>query len=237
MTGRAWCADGIDITEYGDSALLVRARHGDEEQRWHTVRRLAAALTNTPPTGIRDLVTTYDCLLVEFDCGRTAHDAMARAVQGAAACPDADAGRESRVLRIPVVYGGAYGPDLPDVADQLGMTEDEVVRLHHTSDWVVRFLGAPAGAPMLDGVVVPTPIRRHSRPRPMVPAGSVALAGRQGVIYPVSSPGGWRLIGRTPLRLVDSSRWPHVTYRPGDRFRFEPIETFDGELADYGGQT
>lgn len=225
---------GLDIQAYGDSALLVRAVQGSRERRWRTVQRLADALEAATVVGVHDLVATYDCLLVEFDCERTSHDAVARAVRQLAA----RAGGTGRVaaprrFRVPVVYGGEHGPDLPEVADQLGLTADEVVRRHAGTDWVVRFLGAPAGAPMLDGAAFPTPVSRRPSPRTRVPAGAVAVAGAQAVIYPVTSPGGWRLIGRTPLRLVDVGRWPQVAYRPGDRFRFIPVPA--SSWADYVG--
>ena len=214
----------LDITVYGDSALLVRAVAGSTEQRWQTVQRLADELQGAAVPGVHDLVATYDSLLVEFDCGRTTHGQVTGAVRRAADRLGEDAPvAQPRRFRIPVVYGGEYGPDLPEVADQLGLPPAEVVRRHAGTDWVVRFLGAPVGAPMLDGSPFPTSVSRCPRPRTRVPAGSVAVAGAQSVIYPVTSPGGWRLIGRTPLRLVDVQRRPHVAYRPGDRFRFVSV--------------
>jgi len=237
MTTAAPPTFGLDITPYGDSALLVRAAPGSRERRWRTVQRLADAVQSDAVPGVRDLVATYDCLLVEFDCGRTDHDAVAGAVRRAATRVGDDGPVvPPRRFRIPVLYGGEHGPDLPEVADQLGLTADEVVRRHAGTEWVVRFLGAPVGAPMLDGSPFPSSVSRCPRPRTRVPAGSVAVAGAQAVIYPVASPGGWRLIGRTPLRLVDVARRPHVPYRPGDRFQFVPVPEASwaedaGELA------
>ncbi|KAA2261392.1 allophanate hydrolase subunit 1 [Solihabitans fulvus] len=202
----------LTVAPYGDSALLATVSGGSVEDRWLAVRRLADAVEADGIPGVLDVVATYDALLVEFDCARTTHDEVAGALRdarGTAAVPT------PTTYRIPVVYGGEHGPDLPDVAAQLGLTERDVVRLHTETPWVVRFRGAPAGAPMMDGSRFPAPISRCPRPRTHVPAGSVAVSGRQAVIYPVRSPGGWRLIGRTPLRLLD------LGYRPGDVFRFE----------------
>jgi len=216
----------LTIGPYGDSALLVRAVStgpADREACWRTVQDLADALTGA--AGVADLVATYDSLLVEFDCATTDHDEVAALVR---ATGPAEAGtRPSTVFEVPVRYGGEDGPDLAGVAEQLGISPAEVVERHGAAEWTVRFLGAPAGAPMLDGSApngsgLPGPVRRHPSPRARVPAGSVALSGVQGVIYPVAAPGGWQLIGRTPLRFVDPTRWPHVPYRPGDRFRFVP---------------
>lgn len=214
----------LDIEPYGDSALLVRPGEGTAGQRWHTVQRLADALDTSGVTGLRDLVATYDSLLVAFDCVRTGHQELAGRIRRLAdALGSPGVPTDFRRFEVPVVYGGQYGPDLPEAAGELGLSEDEVVRLHTGVDWVVRFLGAPAGAPMLDGSPFPGSVSRRSRPRTKVPAGSVAVSGTQAVVYPVVSPGGWRLIGRTPLRLVDPSRHPMAPYRPGDRFRFVPI--------------
>ena len=215
----------VQIQPYGDSALLARAVGGTDEQRWRTVHQLADIIEADAVPGVMGLVATYDCLLIEFDCALTDHSAIEQALRRAEVRLGGDgAAVEPRWFCIPVVFGGEYGPDLPDVANQLGLTPEELVRLHTGTDWVVRFLGAPAGAPMMDGSPFPAPVGRCPRPRTQVPPGSVALAGLQAVIYPVLSPGGWRLIGRTPLRLVDIGRRPPTAYRPGDHFRFVPID-------------
>lgn len=203
----------MKIEPYGDSALLVQP---GGENAWQTVQSLADVLTGS---GVTDLVATYDSLLVAFDCVRIGHDELAAHIRGIE-LKNPSTPTASQCFEIPVIYDG---PDLADVAAELGLSEDEVVRLHSGTDWVVRFLGAPAGAPMLDGSPFPAPVSRRPSPRTSVPAGSVAVSGSQAVIYPVVSPGGWRLLGRTPLRLVDTARDPMVPYRPGDRFRFVPV--------------
>jgi KipI family sensor histidine kinase inhibitor len=121
------------------------------------------------------------------------------------------------------VYGGEHGPDLRIVAEQLGLTEREVVELHTGADLKVRCLGAPVGAPMMDGPAFPVPVPRLASPRTSVPPGSVAVAGRQAVICPMRSPGGWPLLGRTPLRVLDLESESLTAYRPGDTFHFVPI--------------
>ena len=134
---------------------------------------------------------------------------------------------------VPVVYGGEYGPDLGQVARQLALTEREVVELHSGTLLTVRCLGAPVGAPMMDGPPFPEPIPRLASPRTSVPAGSVAVAGRQAVICPLRSPGGWPLLGRTPLRVLDLGAESLTPYRPGDQFQFVPIEP--GQWDDHAG--
>jgi allophanate hydrolase subunit 1 len=127
------------------------------------------------------------------------------------------------------------------VAARLGLADGEVVALHSGFDLTVRCLGAPAGAPMMDGPPFPGPVPRLPSPRTRVDPGSVAVAGRQAVICPMPSPGGWPLLGRTPVRVLDLHRDPITAYRPGDTFRFLPIaprqwdEYADMTLADCHG--
>ncbi|NUT50604.1 MAG: allophanate hydrolase subunit 1 [Saccharothrix sp.] len=211
---------------YGDSALLVTAAGGGADDRWRTVQHLADLVEAQAPPGVLDVVATYDTLLVEFDCAVTGHADVEAAIARWHGVPPPRAGT-TRLFTVPTCYGGGFGPDLARVAARLGVTEDEVVRLHTGVDWVVRFRGAPVGAPMMDGAPYTTSISRLAHPRPRVPAGSVALSGRQAVIYPVPSAGGWNLIGRTPARLVDLGERPHVAYRPGDRIRFVAVRWSD----------
>lgn len=191
---------------YGDSAVLVTVTDGTAEQRWRAVHQLAGPVERL--AGVSAVVPAYDTLLVEFDCVRTTFEEVTAGVR--AARPDPD-GIAPVTFHLPVVYDG---PDLPGVAAELDVPVAEIVRLHTAAIWTVRFRGAPAGAPMLDGSLFPRPVSRCPAPRVRVRAGSVAVAGRHSVIYPVDSPGGWRLIGRTSVRLRE------LGHRPGDLLRF-----------------
>lgn len=214
----------VAVHDCGDSAVVVKAAHRDAERRWRAVHALADALEEAHLPGVHGLVPTYDSLLVEFDCADTDHQAVRRSLAVAldrlGEIPDQ---RQPELFVVPVVYGGEHGPDLPAVADQLGLTEQEVIDLHSGTDLTVRCLGAPVGAPMMDGPAFPAPVARLSSPRTSVPPGSVAVAGAQAVICPMRSPGGWPLLGRTPLRVLDLHAERLTPYRPGDRFRFVPI--------------
>jgi KipI family sensor histidine kinase inhibitor len=225
----------LEIGPYGDSGLLVAVRCADPEHRWATAQALAESLWTTRPAGLLDLVASYDDLVLSFDPLVTDHAELRRAVRRASDAPFSP--RPSRAFVLPAVYGSDHGPDLREVADELGVTPDQVVELHTAVPWVVRFRGAPVGAPMLDGGRTLAPVARRGEPRTRVVPGSVAISGLQSTVYPVASPGGWRLIGRTPLRLVDVSYPSLVPYRPGDTIRFVPIAAADwsrweGRLAD-----
>ncbi|MCG7206576.1 5-oxoprolinase subunit B family protein [Streptomyces arenae] len=215
----------LTITDCGDSALVAKAVGLDAEPAWRLVHGLADALDTLRLHGVHGLVPTYDALLVEFDCADIDHDTVRRVLwheAGRLGTGPRSAAAPRRFL-VPVVYGGAFGPDLPEVAAQLGLTEREVVELHSGSDLTVRCLGAPAGSPMMDGPPFPVPVPRLASPRTRVDPGSVAVAGRQAVICPMPSPGGWPLLGRTPVRVLDLHDDPLTPYRPGDTFRFVPI--------------
>lgn len=217
-------AQHLSVLDCGDSAVVVRAVHDDPGHRWRAVHTLADVLESARLPGVHGLVPTYDSLLVEFDCADTDHESVRRWVAAAfgrlGAVP---AERPSQLFVVPVVYGGECGPDLPTVADQLGLTAQEVIELHSSAELTVRCLGAPVGAPMMDGPAFPAPVPRLSSPRTSVHPGSVAVAGAQAVICPMRSPGGWPLLGRTPLRVLDLDSPRLTPYRPGDRFRFVPI--------------
>lgn len=216
---------GVVIVDCGDSAVVARAVTGDAERDWRLVHALADAFDSVRLDGVHGIVPTYDALLVEFDCASTDHGTVRRVLRHAAdrlGEEPAPTGPARRFV-VPVVYGGEYGPDLPVVAEQLGLTEQEVVELHSGADLTVRCLGAPAGAPMMDGPAFPEPVARLASPRTRVLPGSIAVAGRQAVICPMPSPGGWPLLGRTPLRVLDLDADPLTPYRPGDTFRFRPI--------------
>ncbi|MGA6154264.1 5-oxoprolinase subunit B family protein [Stenotrophomonas sp. NPDC087984] len=217
--------DDIVIADCGDSAVVVKAM-GDPARAWQTVHALAHAFEAARPGGVYGIVPTYDSLLIEFDCFHTDHTTVRRALRyeadrlGEGAFPTTP----SRRFVVPVVYGGEHGPDLPVVAEQLGLTEHEVVALHSATPLTVRCLGAPAAAPMMDGPAFPKPVPRLASPRTSVVPGSIAVAGRQAVISPMPSPGGWPLLGRTPLRVLDLDAEPLAPYRPGDTFQFVPID-------------
>ncbi|HEY4435854.1 MAG TPA: 5-oxoprolinase subunit PxpB [Lelliottia sp.] len=129
---------------------------------------------------------------------------------------------ESRFIEIPVVYGKEAGPDLGEVARHAGLSEKQVVELHASVDYVVWFLGFQPGFPYLGGLPEKLHTPRRGEPRLQVPAGSVGIGGQQTGIYPLASPGGWQLIGLTPLALFDAHRDDPVLLRPGDTVRFVP---------------
>lgn len=177
----------IRVADCGDAALRVTSTSPDRETACETVQVLSELLESQPSaTGITGTIATYDAVLVEFDPLVTGHDDVRDLVRATnSGLTDAALARPARprqLFRIPVVYGGEHGPDLERVAEQQGITPAEVIALHTATPLLMRCFGSPGGAPMLDGPAFPAPVPRLSSPRPHVPAGAVAVAGRQAVV-------------------------------------------------------
>ncbi len=215
---------------YGDAALLVHVEAPGHEQRWAAALALAQHLRTFDD--VTDVLATYEDVFAAFDPRETDVDAIASRVSAFVAPPPVPA---SGVLHeMPVAYGGEFGPDLDAVAAELGLAPRELIALHTSIAWTVRFTASPLGAPFLEGPRFPAPVRRLGAPRSRVPAGSVGISGQQTTIYNASSPGGWRLIGRTPVSLFDLQADPPVAYAPGDAMRFVAIPHH--ELAAHDGR-
>jgi KipI family sensor histidine kinase inhibitor len=209
------------ITEYGDCGLLVTFTHDLRQDRWAAAQVLQSALLARTDEGIVDVVASFETVFVSFNLLQTDHDAVRRMIVAGGLKPSREV--PTREFSLPVVYGGERGPDLEMVANELGVTPDDVIELHTSTPWVVRFRGSPVASPMMDGPALPASVSRNPTPRTQVAPGSVGLSGQQCVIYPVASPGGWRLIGQTPARLFDLTADDLVAYRPGDRLHFRAI--------------
>lgn len=221
----------LELRDCGDSALRVTVRGDDADAAWRVAHGLATLFHARRPDGVRGTVPTYDAVLVEFDCLRTDHAAVRLAVAELAEHLNEVASREPRTFQIPVCY--ERGPDLAATASHLGVSTDEIIAIHTARPLLMRCFGSPAGAPMLDGPAFGQPIPRLASPRAHVPAGAVAVAGRQAVVSARPAPGGWQVLGFTPLTLVDPAREPLSAYWPGDYFQFFPIAdgAFDAHVG------
>lgn len=188
------------------------------------VLRLLRLLDAEPPPGVVDLSPAYASILLRFDPRATDHERLAEQVWRL--LPRLDSARmpAGRVVEIPVCYGGEFGPDLEEVARFAAIPAHEVIALHAGQTYDVFFLGFSPGFAYLG--VVPDLIAcpRLDQPRRHVPAGSVGIAGRQTGVYPHATPGGWRIVGRTPLVMFDPGDEPMSRLRIADRVRFLPID-------------
>ncbi len=211
----------------GDSAILVVFGDQISPVANARVRALDAALASADLPGIVETVPAYCSLLVEYDSLSVSFSDIephvARIAQHAGDAPP----QAAPLKRVPAVYGGEFGPDLVDVAAVHGLTTAQVIAIHTGTIYTVYMLGFSPGFSYMGQVPETIATPRLASPRPRVPAGSVALAARQTGVYPQSTPGGWRILGRTGLTLFDPGRDPACFFQPGDRVQFVPVSAQD----------
>lgn len=222
------------VDTLGDSALLVTFGRRISEADNDRALALAHDLRESEITGIVDIVPAYSSVLVRFDPLRLSEEHLRDAIRSLFAAPfraNAPAGQEHTV---PVQYGGEMGPDLAGLALQSGLSAGEAVQLHASRAYRVYFVGFMPGFAYMGEVPPEIATPRLASPRIRIPAGSVGIAGRQTGVYPLASPGGWNLIGRTSVRAWDLQRDRPALFAPGDRVRFVPVETVDEDERDPG---
>jgi KipI family sensor histidine kinase inhibitor len=188
------------------------------------VRALGLAVERAGLAGVQEAVPTYRSLAIYYDPLVIGRDALKDQVQALQDSLEDEREQSPKIMEIPTVYGGEHGPDLDFVAGHTGFSQDEVIRLHTEPLYHVYMLGFMAGFAYLGGLPERLSVPRLATPRLKVPAGSVGIAGTQTGVYPLESPGGWRIIGRTHLRLFDASDQVPTPILPGDKVRFVRIE-------------
>ena len=217
---------GFTITIAGDSALNLEFARIITPETSAKIRLAAENLTDDPIEGITELVPTFCSLMVYYNPLIVSFDKLsARLNSKLRAVGEVDL-TVRKIVQIPVCYGGEFGPDLKNVADHAGLTEDEVIQMHSSHDYLIDMLGFLPGFAYLGGLDPRLHTPRLATPRTLIDAGSVGIGGAQTGIYPLASPGGWQIIGRTPLRPYDPDRSEPILYAAGEYLRFVPI-SFD----------
>lgn len=233
----------MTIEPLGDSAAVVTLGDKIDAATLQRVRSLAAALELTKSPAIVDIVPAYTTVTVVYEIAPTGvpveppYHRICRTIEACSASvehswPDvlrenldhSLADGKTQLIEIPVCYGGLYGPDIDDVARRCGLSVREVVELHSSATYDVHAVGFAPGFPYLGGLDERLHTPRKNSPRLSVPEGSVGIGGAQTGVYPLSTPGGWQLIGRTPQRLFDLNRNPAAMLRVGDRVKFARID-------------
>ena len=220
----------VSIRPAGDAAFVITLPPAMDEATSGRAVALAAGVRAAFPGWLRDVVVGYHTVTVYFDPSvidavRLEEDlsALARRTPG-------DEFRAGAHLEIPVCYGGEFGPDLEEVAQATALSVDDVIRLHTSREYRVFVIGFVPGfaymGPLAPELAV---VGRRASPRTRVPPGSVAIAGGQTGIYPMETPGGWRILGRTPIRPFDENRTPPVLFAAGDRVHFRRIDLAEFE--------
>ena len=207
-----------------DRSLLVTFGAGISRQHHLDVRRLFTLLQSHPIPGIHSIHPAYSSVLVSFNPREHSPLEFEAVIRDLVQQIDSVQVPESRRIEIPVCYDEALGPDLNDVARHSHLTVGEVVQRHSSTEYLVYFLGFSPGFPYMGNMPKELATPRMGTPRRLVPAGSVAIGGHQTGIYPVASPGGWRIIGRTPIKLFRPEEPEPTLLQMGDLVRFKAID-------------
>jgi len=215
--------EGARFQFASDQSLLVTFGQEITLRAHQQVVRLLRLLDLEPVVGIRNLHPAYCSLLVKFDGLRLRHEEVEAILRRYLERLEEVDLPEPRQVEIPVCYGGEFGPDLADVCAMHGMTPAQAIELHASAEYLVYFLGFVPGFAYLGGLPEALVTPRLAVPRRRVAAGSVGIAGNQTGVYPFATPGGWRLIGRTPVAVFRDEREGLSLLSIGDRVRFVPI--------------
>lgn len=218
-----------------ECCLLVEFGRSVDRKVNDRVHALADHLLQHMPAGVVDIVPAFCVLAVHYRPQDMAfgknlpspYENLRDHIEALLSSGVVAGERSSRRIDIPVCYGGQHGPDLAEVAVRCGLSRQQVIDRHLCSEHLVHMLGFAPGFPYIGGLDTSLMLPRRATPRTRVPAGSVAIANGQTVIYSTASPGGWNLIGQTPLSLFDPHREPPCLLMPGDRLRFVPINADD----------
>jgi inhibitor of KinA len=220
---------GPTLTPLAESALLVRLTDASivDPAIAAQAAALADAIADLGLAGITDVVPAFTTVMVCFDSRAVDPADLTIQIEQVADGASTNASPVGRTVTIPVAYGGGFGPDLEDVAHHAGLNSDDVIARHAGASYRVSVMGFAPGWAYLLGLPPELAIPRLTNPRTRIPPGSVAIGGDQTGVYPLATPGGWRLIGRTPVRMFDPNREQPFFLHAGDTVRFTPISETD----------
>ena len=208
----------------GDTSVTVEFGNEISTEINAKIRAFNIALAESKIPGIVETVPTYRSLMIHYDPGVIPYAALIKKLQGLLGQLDKIQIPPSEVLEIPVLYGGEMGPDLAFVAEHNGKTEEEVIKIHTSTEYLIYMLGFTPGFTYLGGMSEEIATPRLKTPRVKIPGGSVGIAGSQTGVYPIDSPGGWQLIGRTPVRMYDPDRAEPILPQAGQYIKFYAID-------------
>lgn len=207
----------------GDAAIIIKAGNEISVEINRTVRKLIILIEHENIDGIIDFIPSYNELMICYDPLIISYSKLLITLGLFEPNIETVELPESSIIQVPVLYGGESGPDLPEVASYSNLSIEDVIKIHCSSSYLVYMLGFTPGFCYLGGMDKRISMPRKHTPRLKIPAGAVGIADEQTGIYPIESPGGWQLIGKTPLRLFDPDINTGFLFEAGDYIQFYPI--------------
>lgn len=215
--------DKIKFLTAGDSAIVMEFGNTIEKEINAKIFAVVENLKEKKIDGILDILPTYRSILINYDPVKISYGEMVEILNGLGKSNKDNKSDEVRLIEIPTLYGREYGPDIEFVAENANLSVDEVIKIHSGTDYLVYMMGFMPGFTYLGGLDERIVTPRLKSPRLKIEPGSVGIAANQTGMYPLESPGGWQLIGRTPLKLYDDTKEPPVFIQAGDYIRYVPI--------------
>lgn len=208
-----------------EQTVMIYFDNEISESTYQLVQSTVQYIKNQNHSEITEIILSYRAILIYFDNKRIEGNELLENLELNRLQNESDARtRNKRIIQIPVLYGEEYGPDLAEVAEHNHLTKEEVKQIHTRQPYLIYMLGFMPGFPYLGGLDERLHTPRRSEPRLKIEAGSVGIANNQTGLYPMDSPGGWQIIGRTPLKVFDLNRTPMTMYEAGDYIQFYEID-------------
>ena len=214
----------VKIMTAGDSSILIQFGNSIDPDINARIAATVQLMKEQHIEGVVDIIPAFCSLLINYDPRVISYDEMKTRMEKILSVEIAAGARKKKVYEIPVCYGGEFGPDLPTIAEHAGLSEQEVIDIHSSTDYLIYMLGFLPGFTYLGGLDERIHTPRLANPRIRIPAGSVGIGGSQTGIYPMDSPGGWQLMGMTPVKTYDPDREVPILVEAGDYIRFVPVD-------------
>ena len=213
----------IKYLHSGDKSLVMEFGNSIKPEINAKIRNMVMAIDENTIKGISEIIPTYRSILIIYDPLLIEYNNLIEYLKETYSGLGDSSEGATRIVELPTVYGGEYGPDIEFVAKHNNLTVEQVIKLHSSTDYLLYMLGFTPGFGYLGGMKKEIETPRLQVPRTKIPAGSTGIAGNQTGIYPIDSPGGWQLIGRTPVKLYDPLATTPILLNAGDYVRFVPI--------------
>lgn len=221
--------DEIRYLASGDMGIVMEFANKIDKDVNARILSVVNSLKEEKIEGILDILPTYRSIQVNYDPSVISYSDIKKKLESLEKTNVGASDSKVRLIEIPTIYGGEYGPDIDFVAENANLSVDEVIKIHSSTSYLVYMMGFMPGFTYLGGLDERIATPRLKSPRLRIPAGSVGIAANQTGMYPVDSPGGWQLIGRTPLKLYDEKNDPPVFVNAGDYIKYVPIDEAEFE--------